>query len=344
MLHGLLVTLLNVLTAAHLLAVNLATAGPLVAQWLHRRERRNGDLAAGLTGRRLIAQSLLALVWSVLFGLLGVGLLAWLYPRAWFDTLLQVPARRLWFGAIELVFSGVCLLAYLYGWQRFSYRSAWGWLHAALPALAATNLAYHFAGLFAIVAVAATDAGLSSEHFDFLTLVSNPEVLSRVLHNVLSAAAVAGVAMMLFARASERYGAASADVARLVTWGARVALVPTLLQTLAGMHLLLQLPEESRNLLLGGDVRTTAMFGLSMAAALALAYQLATTAQGETEASDVRRAVGWLLWTVLLMVAARQAARGPALERRERPPAAAHSDLSPNDNLKLGALPRSTST
>lgn len=310
--HHLDLTLTFVLilfTAVHLLAVNVATSGPLLAQWLRWRELRRGDKPAGLAGKYLAAQSLVAVVWGVLLGLIGLALLWWIYPRSWFDVFLRVPPRRLWFGAAEILFYMACVYAYMYGWTRWKDRPVLRWVHAAIPFVAATNLVYHFAGLFAIVATLSEEPQQAAEPFRFLPLLGQPETLARVLHNVLSSFAVGGVTLMFLARRTQRFGASQEDVARLIAWGARVALAPTLLQVLAGLFLLLHLPAESRNLLLGGDWVTTGLLGMSLAAALIFAYQLAVTAQGETSHRDVSRSLGWLLMTVLLMVAMRQQAR-----------------------------------
>ena len=58
--------------ALHLLAVNVATAAPLVCIWLRWRESRHEDAAAGAVGRYLARQSNVMLLWGSALGF-GMG-------------------------------------------------------------------------------------------------------------------------------------------------------------------------------------------------------------------------------------------------------------------------------
>src|SRR5437868_6416134 len=139
---------LIVLVAVHLLAVNLASAGPLVSAWIewraHRREMPAFDLAA----RTLAGWSMWAAVigWGV--GLALVRLMLWDASAVRATSLffvsvefMSVPASRWWFAAGEVLFYFVCLLSYVIVWRQLS---RWRWLHILLAAAAGTNFLYHF--------------------------------------------------------------------------------------------------------------------------------------------------------------------------------------------------------
>ena len=70
-------------------------------------------------------------------------------------------------------------------------------------------------------------------------------------------------------------------------WGGRVARVPTVLQLVVGMLVLLALPERGRDGLLGGDRVGTLLFGLSIVAAIVLMHRLANIAAGDVQRSNL---------------------------------------------------------
>ena len=130
---GLLGVLESVLAGLHLMAVGVASVGPLVCLWLEWREHRFADAAAGEAGRRL-ARLTLDMIWiGSLLGLAALGLL-WLNGAGeYFQAFSIIPPRRLMFGLGELAFYAACMFAYLRWWKELPR-----WAHRSLAVLAAT--------------------------------------------------------------------------------------------------------------------------------------------------------------------------------------------------------------
>ena len=102
--------LTTLLLAVHLLAMNLASAGPVVCIWL----RWGGNELNDSLGRQLAWWSIVALVLGMVTG----GLLIVTTPGdGLWNALARFPANAYWFAAAELVFSLVCLVAISGGWQ-----------------------------------------------------------------------------------------------------------------------------------------------------------------------------------------------------------------------------------
>lgn len=96
--------LIIVILAGHLLAMNLASAGPLVSVWL----RWHGNEWNNSLGRRLAWWSVSALV----IGMVTGGLLIVTTPgTGLWNSLGRLPASAYWFAAAVLMFSFVCLVA-----------------------------------------------------------------------------------------------------------------------------------------------------------------------------------------------------------------------------------------
>src|SRR5690348_15437562 len=104
---------IDLILATHLLAMNIASAGPLVALWLVRGPRgENADRRQ--LGLRLARLSLLALIvggllggWAVMAS--GEGLRAAIH---------RFPASAYWFGLSELIFSAICIAGLARGVER----------------------------------------------------------------------------------------------------------------------------------------------------------------------------------------------------------------------------------
>lgn len=307
------------LFSLHLLAVNIASAAPLVCLWLKRRERR-GDQAASIVGPWLARQANWSLAAGAVLGFAVLGLL-WLGgERAYFQALAAVPRRRLWFGLAELVFFFACMGLYAWAWRRWDGSRWKRAMHAGLAILAATDLIYHFPPLFALVAVLRSQPDLLGGELSYrqtMQLMADTATLSRVGHFLLSSLAVTGAAMIAFALWTRR-DAPVEPRERIVLWGARLALVPSLLQLLAGLFLLVHLPAYQRDRLLGGDPLSTVLLLASGLAMLGLYHHLAALALGETERRTAVSAVVLMLLVVLLMVAARHQSRGTGSERSNR--------------------------
>lgn len=338
--------------AVHLVAVNLAGVGPLVACWLDWLDCRGRDAnaeasaaaiergapaspagrgLAPLLARRLLVQSWWALL---LGGLLGLGLvgLMWIEYReeyfAGWRHLAATRAGRIRDTAIEWVFSLGCYgLAW---WKWHSWRRRWAlWL---VVLLGATNLLYHFPTLFVVIGQLGMDPRLVDEPYHHLRLLAQPAIASLVVHHLLAAVALAGLSLMMASlRVAGRispddHGDAPPNEAdglpRELVWGARLALVPTLVQVPVGVWVLAAAPPLAREAILGADQGATAAFALGVLASLALARELANLSLGVPERPAAHRAVGWFLLTVVLMVGARHQARvrtwhavAPAVDR-----------------------------
>lgn len=309
--------LLVVLLAVHLLAVNLAGAGPLVCLWFDWREIRAGDALAGQVGRTLARRSFEALVLGGLLGLALLGMLWLRYPRAYFDGWRAVATSRLWFLIPEYFFSLAIMVVY---WASWNSRRRWVWGHRLLNLVGSTNLLYHFPTQFVVIGMLCQQPSLRNAPYNHLALMAQPEALSAVTHHLLASLAVVGVWLMIVAvgPALEPHDPAAAR--RLSAFGARLALVPTLAQVLVGLWYLLQLPERIRAEMLGDELTTTALFGAAILASLGLMHHLAGAAWGDGDRRQTVRATLLLALTVTLMSAARHGARQPYFEQVEMSP------------------------
>lgn len=308
-------SLLVLVVSLHLLAVGVAVGGPFVCIWLEWRESRRGDALAGQMGRKLARHSMVVLTVGILLGAAALGLLWQLYPAAYFGALKTIEPSRLWLGSLELAFWYGCMGAYLGLWQRLA---RWRSLHRLIALAAGTNLAYHFPFLFATVAVLSTRPELWTESFRFRSMLLDAEVLLHATHDVLAALVVTGVFVMSYAPRLARSEGGEADARQVLTWGARLALPPTLLQLPVGLGLLIELPYHSRAQLLGSDPFGTLLFGLGLLAVIGLLHHLAAASLGDGELREARRSMLLVALVILLMVSARHRARLPKFESIER--------------------------
>lgn len=321
---GLVVTL-----AFHLMAMNVAAAGPFVCLWLQWRETGRGDTLAGKLSVYLARQSLVWFAVGVVLGCIALYLVWLLYPRSYFEAAAQIPARRYWFGIAELVFFVVCLLGVIALPQREGHagrnrRFWWQWI---LGWLAATNLMYHFPPLFAVISVLSARPHEWTGDVRFVAWMIEPEVLARTLHFVLASFAVTGVLVMGYALKMPEE-TEPRERRRVSSLGGWLALAPSLCQLLVGMYVLLQLPDESRDRLLGGDMLGTGLFGGSILATIVLLHRLAAVALGDFDRKEIVRSMMWMTLVVLSMVAARQRARLSTYQRIEQEAAKARGGVA----------------
>ena len=285
--------------ALHVIAVHVAAAGPLLSIACERRAARSRELEAGTAGRRLaMASLLLFLAGAILGGVLLVVL--WRSDPTYWATLGRVPRYRWWSFGGEIVFYFVCMVPYVLLWDRASRQR---WWHRLLAVFAATNLLYHFPPFFTMLSMMSTRSELAGAHLDrtlYFDLLRDVEVLSRVVHHWLASFATAGVALMLVAtrhgwtvNENENNGSA--------LFGARVALVATLLQLPAGIWVLVAMPENGRTQLLGGDVLGSVLFGAAIFATVLLLGQLGAAALGDASRARTAKCAALSLLVVLLM-------------------------------------------
>lgn len=132
---------------------------------------------------------------------------------------------------------------------------------------------------------------------------SDPVVWPRLLHFIVASVAVAGLFVALKDEVAKRRGREPRQGAR--QGGLRLFAVATLVQALVGIWLLVHLPQEVRNLFLGGDVLRTAVLTLGVVLGLGSAAMAWRGKLGAT--------CGLLLSTVFLMVLARSLVRSSYL-------------------------------
>ena len=296
---------LAILLAAHLLLLDVAMAGPLVSVWIEWRAGRRAEPQSDAMARRLAWLSL----WALAVGsVLGGVLLAIRYltdDRVYFAALGAIPTDRIWFGLAELVFSFGCLGAYVALWNRWRGRRV---LHRLLALAGTSNMLIHFPALFATISVVSTRPVLAATSLDrdgYRRLLIDSEVLSRVLHVWLAAAAVTGIVVMALAMRVSDTAMTLTTRERHLKGGGRLALAATLLQFPAGVWLLLEMPDAARAPLLGSDPLATGLFLVSLLLSVYLLQLLAAVSLGDIEAKQVRRTVATVTVLVLLMVATR---------------------------------------
>ena len=297
--------------AAHLLAANVATAGPFVCLWLLRHAYRRGDAAAAELSRDLAGLSIYALLMTIVLGSAALGLVWQLRWTPFVSAAGLVPTSRYWFGVLELIFYLGCMFAYVRLHSPAANLSPGRyWTLIALGLLAGTDVAYHFPPLFAvIVAWSRRPETWQGEPLRFISAMLDPEVLAVVTHFLLASVAVTGTALALLAERKAAQPAHAEAMRPWITRGAWLALVPTALQLVAGMLVLVQLPDIARDRLLGGDLWATSLFGLAVFAALGLMHRLAAVALGEVRRRDVVTAAALMAVTVVLMAAVHEGVR-----------------------------------
>src|SRR5688572_10061311 len=249
--------------AAHLLAMNVPSAVPLICIWLHMRGRR-GDSAANTIGRQLARASLWSLLCGAVLGMVLVGLMWAAEDSAYWHAVQRFPSSAHVFALSELIFSAICLALYVAFWARWRNRP---WLHAVLAVVGTSNLLYHFPPLMIVLGNLASRPELVQEPVItrpvFRELLLQPILVAQVLHFIVASAAVAGVTLMLIAGRKGSVAERS-DTDRLVVIGARIALAASLIQLAVGVWVLVQLPNMVRSALLGDDWTGTAFFLLSV--------------------------------------------------------------------------------
>jgi hypothetical protein len=310
----------TVLLTAHLLLVDLAMVGPLVCVWLRWSSQRRADAAAEALARRLAVVAAWALAAGSILGGLLLGILYLADDRPYFAALAAIPVDRIWFALAELVFALGCLSAYAALWDRWRRRRV---LHPLVALAGATNLLVHFPALFTIISLVSTrrELGAALDRAAYRRLLVDGEVLARVAHVCLAAAALSGVVVALLAVSTREELLPVESRRRLTRFGARLALAATLVQFPVGLWVALAMPETTQSTLLGGDWFATGLFLAALVLAVHLVYVLVAIALGDDERRKVRRSAAVLVVVMLLMVATRlrvsgQAADSPAARPR----------------------------
>ena len=296
--------LTTLLLAIHLLAVNLASAGPIVCVWL----RWGGHELNDSLGRQLAWWAVTALMVGMVTG----GLLIVTSPgNGLSDALARFPASAYWFAAAELMFSLVCLIAIAGGWKRLGK-----WWLALLAGATATNLLYHFPPMMAVMGQLAVNARWANEAVidrpSLLKLMSRGEVLALSFHFALSSLAVAGIAVLhLFAHQQSQRGESTVSQSPART-AAAIALGATLAQIPMGVWLLTSLPATSRVSIMGANLWSLLAFSAGLAASIGLLQGLVAIVLGETDRKNLQRVGSLLCGVVLLMTLTLRLSRSAA--------------------------------
>jgi len=280
--------------------MNIASAGPLVCVWLDWRSARGDEVAQRAT-TFLAWKSLVMLVVGGVFGLLVA---AFFWNDAYHD-LMHVFMYKIKWGAWELLFSLVLMGLYAALVTRGAPRGLLGKLgRASIALLAGTNLLYHFPVLFIVISEVAGGYLEMPEKVDaviFRGLMKESSVLARSVHFWFASFAVTGVALISHGKWLLRKDEASEVGSRIAVWGARLALVPTVLQILVGVWVLSVLPPLMQQRLMGRDLLVACAFGLSIIGALWLMHQLSAVAFGDTKPRTLKMAVHLMYAVVILM-------------------------------------------
>jgi hypothetical protein len=289
----------TILLAIHLIAMNVASAAPLVCIWLQVRGRR-GDEAAWQAGRTLARWTVLGLVLGIATGM-AQGVVAWFDPSQGFaDAVARFPGSAVANFVGEVVFALVCLGIYVGTWTRWRDRP---WLHGLFALLAATNLLYHFPPLMVVLNALAARPEMVVEPIItraiYRPLMLRPAVLSQSLHFVIASIAAAGVALIFIAWRKRTAEGEGAD--RLIIAGARIALTASLVQLAGGVWLLFELSPAARGGLTGDAWLATGLFIAAIVATLGLLHLLATIALGDTRNANVGRCILLFVGVVFLM-------------------------------------------
>jgi hypothetical protein len=310
---AILATVETLLLALHLLCVNLATGGPLLAAWLDWRGNR-GNAVAASAARQLATWSLAGLIAGAMLGI-AVGWLKWdaAYRDVWLDRL----SYKMHFAGLEASFSLLLLLI----WWWFLPRAAGGSRPAAvarcvLAVLAATNLLYHFPLLFSVAARLYDSGQTAGARIDgalFRQLMLQGETPAIAVHVVLASLAVGGTALIAISLLAKREKQEQA--VQLALSGGRWAAAATVLQLPVGLWTLAMLPASAQSRLMGQHSVGTLLFVAALLAALWLARELANVALGDVSRPVRARCIAAMIVTVVLMTGMQQASRGPRLSK-----------------------------
>lgn len=293
------------LLSVHLLAMNLAGAGPLYAIWLGRRGCEQ-DTVRGEMGQEMAVFS----VWALLLGICtGLGQLYFASSSGMDAAMQRLPVRGLWMATIELAFSLICLLIYAASWRALRNHR---WWHAFLALLSCTNLLYHFPPLMSVMGRLASDpTWADAEILDraaLLPLFQRSEVLALSLHFVLASLAVSALAVLWLASRTdkENWESSALPISRRA---AGVALLVTALQLPVGIWLLISLPKSDRMAMMGESAVASLAFIGALLLTFILLQRLVAIMIGKVAPRDLRSACWLLIALVVLMTATLRSTR-----------------------------------
>jgi hypothetical protein len=312
----------TLLLAAHLLAMDVAAAGPLVAMFVEATAQGSRQAAATRIGQRLAVASLLAFFVGTILGLVN-GLWLWAAGgEAFFSALGRMPSK-VYFGLWELGFYVACMAVYL-AWWKFAppRRLVARVIHSQFALAAATNLLWHFPPLMILANHLAQSApdGETIHAAAFRELIFTPQIFSRCVHVWLASLASAGMLLAWIASGQATAAAAASEDEqdarpRLARAGVCIALGASLLQVPVGVWVLFATPPGQQGQLLGDNLLATGLLAASVLIALWMMHQLANLALGAADRRGVAFSAALLCVTVLLMSATLRLSRANHGER-----------------------------
>jgi hypothetical protein len=316
------VSLFVPLLVAHLLAVNLAAAGPLASLLLEWLAARRGSAVGDEVARKLARHVLGAFALGIVLGSVFLALLWRRDGDPFVAAVQQFSPAKLWFAGGELVFFALCHAIYLWMWSRPWRRTTSGRItHRVLAVLAATNLLYHFPPMMVVIAEIAAGQIAASGVIDaaaYRELVYTPAVAARSMHHIMAAVALAGLYAAALAWGRRNAGKASetefADATRAGSWAGCLALAAALLQVPVGIWVLVNMPNN--RVLMGDDLLATGMFIAAVIAALGLMQHLAAIAFGDLTRKNVVTALALYVMVIVLMTTTRVLSRSAAERNR----------------------------
>ena len=302
---NLLDLLIILVLSVHLVAMNLAGAGPLFGIWLGRRGESNDPVWDRL-GQKVAWLSF----WAFLLGMItGGGQMFFAPSDGLWEALARFPNRGLWIAAAELLFSLVCLALYAGYWTTLRKHR---WWHATLALLSSSNLLYHFPPLMSVIGKLANDPTWAEtpvlDRAALLPLMGRAEIVALSVHFVLASLAVSAVAVLWLSSKSKEASKSKRDdwektTLPLVRRAAWVALLTSAVQLPVGFWLLVSLPQTIRTSMMGDSAIASLAFVGAMLLTFVLFQRLLTVAIGTIESGDLRM-VGWVLATLVLLMTA----------------------------------------
>jgi hypothetical protein len=279
--------------SVHMLAMNIASAGPAVAVWLHWQGVQNA--VRGSLDRQLMWLSIMGFLVGMLMG----GLILFVSPNdGLMPALRRFPASAYWFAGAELIFSLACMLIGVTVWNRVSR-----WWLALLAFATTTNLLYHFPPLMAMIGELASNPHWTDieiiNRSDVLKLMRHGDVLALTFHFGMSSFAVSSIALLkLLSRRTPEIGPEETRITRGASW---LALAATLLQVPIGIWLLTSLDDPARSTLMGSSLLASVAFIAALVLSIKLLQCLFAIALGQANRENLARVFSLVCGVVLLM-------------------------------------------